>query len=252
MNFALVLFILFLVSGFIALLDKLWWSKKRLPDQQPNKIIEYAHSFYPVFIFVLVLRSFLIEPFRIPSGSLEPSLQVGDFVAVNKFAYGIRLPIWEKKIIHIKTPKVGDIAVFRWPPNPAFDYIKRVVGTPGDHVTYHNKTLTINGHEMLRTLVNFTVDESSGASVTKYSENLNGVVHDIYIRPTVQAEDFDIVVPPGYYFMMGDNRDDSADSRFWGLVSDDMLRGKALLVWMSWNSHTGWFRWSNIGRIFKG
>lgn len=252
MNFALLLFILFLVSGFIALLDKLWWAKKRTPDQKPNKIIEYAHSFYPVFIFVLILRSFLVEPFRIPSGSLEPSLQVGDFVAVNKFAYGIRLPIIEKKIINIKAPKVGDVAVFRWPPNPAFDYIKRVIGTPGDQISYHNKILTLNGREIPRTFIEFTVDESSGAAVTKYRENLNGVSHDIYIRPSVPAEDFDIIVPPGYYFMMGDNRDDSADSRFWGLVSDDMLRGKAFLVWMSWNSHTGWFRWSNIGRIIKG
>lgn len=251
MNFALILLILFLVSGLIALLDKLWWSKKRAPNQKPNKLIEYAHSFYPVFLFVLLLRSFLIEPFRIPSGSLEPTLQVGDFVAVNKFAYGLRLPVWEKKIVNIHTPQVGQIAVFRWPPNPAFDYIKRVVGVPGDHVIYHNKTLTINGKEATRTFLNFTVDESSGASVTKYSENLNGIVHDIYIRPSSPAVDFDIVVPPGYYFMMGDNRDDSADSRFWGLVADDMLRGQAFLVWMSWNTNTGWFRWSNIGRLIK-
>lgn len=249
MNFALLLVVLSAVSGFIYLLDILFWAKKREPDEQPGKIIEYSRSFFPVFFLVLLLRSFLIEPFRIPSGSLEPTLLVGDFLAVNKFAYGIRLPVWEKKIIPIANPKTGEIAVFRWPPNPGYDYIKRVIGVPGDKISYRNKVLIINGQEAKQKFIEYTTDESSGKAVARYSENLNGVEHDIYVRPDVPASDFEIEVPPGYYFMMGDNRDDSADSRFWGFVDDQYLRGKAFFVWMSWNGKTDNLRWSKIGRF---
>lgn len=249
MNFALILVILSFVSGVIYLLDILFWAKKRNAQQQPNKIIEYARSFFPVFFIVLLLRSFLVEPFRIPSGSLEPTLLVGDFVAVNKFAYGLRLPVVEKKVIPIADPKTGQIAVFRWPPEPSYDYIKRVIGTPGDKVSYHNKVLTVNGKEAKQTFVEYTVDESSGRPVAKYKEELNGVVHNIFVRPDLPAVDFDVVVPEGNYFMMGDNRDDSADSRFWGFVPDSYLRGKAFLVWMSWNGKTDSVRWSKIGSL---
>jgi len=249
MNFALILVILSLVSGLIYLLDVLFWEKKRDKQQKPNKIIEYARSFFPVFLIVLLIRSFLVEPFRIPSGSLEPTLLVGDFVAVNKFAYGLRLPVIEKKIIPISDPKTGQIAVFRWPPEPSYDYIKRVIGTPGDKVSYHNKVLTINGKEVKQTFVEYTMDESSGRPVAKYKEDLNGVVHDIFVRPDLPAVDFDVVVPTGNYFMMGDNRDDSADSRFWGFVPEGYLRGKAFLVWMSWNGKTDSLRWSKIGSL---
>ncbi|HHF7344994.1 TPA: signal peptidase I [Legionella feeleii] len=251
MNFALLLVVLSFLSGSIYLLDVLFWAKKRKPEQKPGRIIEYSRSFFPVFFIVLLLRSFLIEPFRIPSGSLEPTLLVGDFLAVNKFAYGIRLPVWEKKVIPIANPKSGEIAVFRWPPDPSYDYIKRVIGVPGDKVSYHNKVLTINGKEMKQTFVEYTVDESSGKAVAKYRENLNGIEHDIFVRPDVPAEDFDVEVPAGQYFMMGDNRDDSADSRFWGFVEDSYLRGKAFLVWMSWNSKTSRIRWSKIGRLIN-
>ena len=249
MNFAFWLVVLSFASGLIYLLDVLFWAKKRSPQQKPSRLIEYSRSFFPVFIIVLLLRSFLLEPFRIPSGSLEPTLLVGDFVAVNKFIYGLRLPVWEKKILAITNPKGGDIAVFRWPPDPSFDYIKRVIGTPGDKVVYHDKVLTINGQEMKQTFVQYTTDESSGKAVAKYQENLNGVVHDIYVRQDVPAVDFEVEVPPGNYFMMGDNRDDSADSRFWGFVSDEYLRGKAFLVWMSWTSKTDMVRWSSLGHL---
>lgn len=174
---------------------------------------------------------------------------VGDFVAVNKFSYGLRLPVWEKKIVPIANPKTGEIAVFRWPPEPSYDYIKRVIGVPGDKISYHDKKLTINGKEVKQTFVEYTTDESSGKAVTKYKEDLNGVVHDIFVRPDAPAVDFDIVVPEGNYFMMGDNRDDSADSRFWGFVPDSYLRGKAFLVWMSWNGKTDNVRWSRIGKL---
>lgn len=251
MNFALILVLLSLLSGFIYLLDVIFWAKHRSAGQKPGRIIEYARSFFPVFIIVLLLRSFLIEPFRIPSGSLEPTLLVGDFVAVNKFAYGLRLPVIEKKIVPIAHPKTGQIAVFRWPPEPSYDYIKRVIGTPGDHVRYHNKVLTINGVEAKQTFVKYTIDESSGNPVAQYSEALHGVVHDIFIRTDVPAINFDVIVPEGSYFMMGDNRDDSADSRFWGFVPESYLRGQAFLVWMSWNGQEDTIRWSKIGRLIK-
>lgn len=249
MNFALILVVLSFVSGFIYLLDVLFFAKKRAEGQMPGKIIEYSRSFFPVFFTVLILRSFLVEPFRIPSGSLEPTLLVGDFVAVNKFSYGLRLPVLEKKVIPIANPKTGEIAVFRWPPEPTYDYIKRVIGTPGDHITYHNKVLSINGVQAKQTFVEYTMDESSGRPVAKYQEVINGVTHDIFVRADVPAIDFDVIVPAGNYFMMGDNRDDSADSRFWGFVPDGYLRGKAFLVWMSWNGSTDTVRWSKIGRL---
>ena len=249
MNFALILVLLSFISGFIYLLDVVFWAKKRSPAQKPGRIIEYSRSFFPVFFIVLLLRSFLVEPFRIPSGSLEPTLLVGDFVAVNKFAYGLRLPVWEKKVVSIAEPKTGEIAVFRWPPDPSYDYIKRVIGVPGDKISYHNKTLSVNGKEASRTFVEYTMDESSGKAVAKYKEDLNGVVHDIFIRADVPSVDFDVVVPEGSYFMMGDNRDDSADSRYWGFVPESYLRGKAFLVWMSWNGKTDNLRWSRIGRL---
>jgi signal peptidase I len=249
MNFAFWLVILSFFTGIIYLLDVLIWAPKRKSKQKPSRIIEFSRSFFPVFFIVLLLRSFLVEPFRIPSGSLEPTLLVGDFLAVNKFSYGLRLPVLEKKILPIANPKTGEIAVFRWPPDPSYDYIKRVIGVPGDHVSYHNKVLTINGKQMTQTFIEYTTDESSGKAVAKYREDLNGVQHDIFVRPDVAAVDFDVEVPAGHYFMMGDNRDDSADSRFWGFVADKYLRGKAFLIWMSWNGQTDMVRWSRLGHL---
>lgn len=249
MNFPLILLLLSVASGLIYLLDVLFWAKKRKPKQKPSRLIEYSRSFFPVFFAVLILRSFLVEPFRIPSGSLEPTLLVGDFLLVNKFAYGVRLPVWEKEILSISHPKTGEIAIFRWPPDPAYDFIKRVIGVPGDTVSYHNKILTINGKVMKQTFIEYTTDESSGNTVAQYREDLNGVEHDIFTRPNVPATDFDVTVPAGHYFMMGDNRDDSADSRFWGFVSNDYLRGKASVIWMSWNPKTWMIRWNRLGRV---
>ncbi len=251
MNFALILVVLTAVTGLIYFLDIIFWAKRRSKNQSPGKIVEFGRSFFPVFFIVLLLRSFLVEPFRIPSGSLEPTLLVGDFVAVNKFAYGLRLPVLEKKVVSLANPKTGEIAVFRWPPEPSYDYIKRVIGLPGDHISYHNKILTINDQEAKQTFVEYTIDESSGKAVAKYKELLNGKEHFIFIRDDIPAVDFDVVVPAGNYFMMGDNRDDSADSRFWGFVPDSYLRGKAFLVWMSWNSKTDNVRWFKIGSLIK-
>ncbi len=247
MSFALLLVILTALSGLIVLIDRLVFAKGR--KSAPNRLVEHARAFFPIFLVVLLLRSFLVEPFRIPSGSLEPTLQVGDFVAVNKFTYGLHLPVLETKVLSIKNPKTGDIAVFRWPPNPSFDYIKRVIGVPGDVVAYHNKKLTINGKPMPQQFMEYTIDESSGSTVARYQENLNGVLHDIYINPKVPAVDFDVTVPKGHYFMLGDNRDASADSRYWGFLPEENLRGRAFFVWMSWDSQKHLPRWKNIGHI---
>lgn len=250
MNFALILLVLTILTGFIYLLDIIYF-KNRRGNITPGFIIEQARSFFPVFFTVLLLRTFLIEPFRIPSGSLEPTLRVGDFVAVSKFAYGLRLPVSEKLILTISSPKLGDIAVFRWPADTKFDYIKRVIGLPGSIVEYHNKILTIDGVEAKQKFITYTTDESSGQVVAEYEETIGNLNHHIYIRPDVTARDFKITVPPNQYFMMGDNRDDSADSRFWGFVDFQYLRGKAFLVWMSWDSANYSVRWSRIGKMVK-
>ena len=255
MNFTLILLLLVVISGAIYLFDVLFMAKKRVvaEGEEPLKmpiLIDYARSFFPVFLFVLLLRSFLVEPFRIPSGSLKPTLLVGDFVAVNKFSYGLRFPVFDTKFLSIGEPHNGDIAVFRWPPNTKFDYIKRVIGLPGDHVVYKNKVLTINGKQASQKFINYMTDGNrSGRTwkVEKREENLMGIKHNIYVRPDVPAFDFDITVPDGKYFMMGDNRDDSSDSRFWGFVDEGNLLGRAFGVWMSWDGMTDKIRWRRIG-----
>lgn len=251
LNFALILVILSALTGGIFLLDKLFGLRKKPAFAKWKGILSFSASYFPVFFSVLLLRSFIIEPFRIPSGSLEPTLLVGDFLAVNKFSYGLRLPVSDKKIFNFSEPKRGEIAVFRWPPDPSFDYVKRVIGVPGDKIAYQNKVLTINGQKMPQEFLEYTIDESSGKTVAKYQETLNGIKHDIYLRPDMPAEDFEIEVPLHAYFMMGDNRDDSADSRFWGFVDDQYLRGKAFLIWMSWNGKTDSVRWNRIGHVIN-
>ncbi len=189
-----------------------------------------AVVFFLVIVVVLVLRSFVAEPFRIPSGSMLPTLIVGDFILVNKFAYGLRLPVIEKKIVEIGVPERGDVVVFRYPPEPSVDYIKRVVGLPGDKIEYRNKRLFINNEPVQLTVLN---GSGSDSSPLVYQEQLGEVLHQIQlitVRPTIDGR---VIVPPGHYFVMGDNRDNSADSRVWGFVPDENLLGKAFLVWMS-------------------
>lgn len=247
-NFAFWLFAACVVTGVIYLVDILYYAKHRSADTKPGFIIENARSFFPILILVFLLRSFLIEPFRIPSGSLEPTLLVGDFVATNKYIYGIRLPIIEKKIINITSPKTGDIVVFRWTPDPTIDYIKRVIGVPGDVVEYQNKILKINGVEAKQKFIKYTTDPSSGESVAEYLENLNGIKHKIFKKIDDPAIDFKVTVPKNSYFVMGDNRDSSSDSRYWGFVDDANIRAKALITWFSWNSKEKSVRWNRIGR----
>jgi signal peptidase I len=208
-------------------------------------LVEYGKSFFPVLAIVLVLRSFLVEPFQIPSGSMKPTLEVGDFILVNKFAYGIRLPVLDTKVIEVGDPQRGDVMVFRYPSDPNINYIKRVVGLAGDRIAYSSdKRLTINGESVAQQLIG---DEpGSLGSATLYNEKLGEAEHQI--RKEMQRYRVEPgrewVVPQGHYFMMGDNRDNSNDSRYWndpaipkpllGMVPDQNIVGKAFAIWMSW------------------
>jgi len=211
-------------------------------DNEPL-LVEYARSFFPVVLVVFLLRSFIAEPFRIPSGSMMPTLLIGDFILVNKFAYGIRLPVINKKIIDIGEPERGDVMVFRYPKNPEVDYIKRVIGLPGDKIRYLNKQLTVNGQVMQQDSQGTYQGLGQGKSMTgseRLNENLQTVKHDILINHRVPNLQGTFIVPQGHYFMMGDNRDNSNDSRYWGTVPEANLVGKAFFIWMNWDwEHTG-------------
>jgi len=259
-NFELILFYATLISGIIALFDIIFLAPKRKRKQQETQkevklpiIIDYARSFFPVLLIVFLLRSFLFEPFRIPSGSLEPTLLTGDFILVNKFDYGVRLPVLHKTVFDNNTPKRGDIMVFRWPPNPSVDFIKRVIGLPGDHISYVNKELSVNGQKIPQDfLQNSLATDENGTEwqAIEKQEDLLGIKHHIYIDSAKSSRDFpDIVVPNGMYYVMGDNRDDSADSRYWGFVPEKNIVGKAVLVWMSWDNIKKGVRFNRIGKL---
>jgi signal peptidase I len=255
MNFALLMLVLLLVTAGVWLLDATLLRKGRGAGVQEPWWVEYPKSFFPVILIVFVLRSFLVEPFKIPSGSMIPTLLVGDFILVNKYAYGIRLPIANTKLIEVGRPQRGDVMVFRYPENTSLDYIKRVVGLPGDRVIYRDKRLTINGVPVpIRPAGEYSYVESGLHMVTtqRFEEKLDEHLHAVIFNPdapTLQpgsvrsfpfrencvynAREFDCTVPSGHYFMMGDNRDSSSDSRYWGFVPDAYVVGKAFMIW--WN-----------------
>lgn len=253
MDFALILFLLLVVTGVIWVLDHFWLKKRRAKDAKDPWWVEYGASFFPVILAVFLLRSFLVEPFKIPSGSMIPTLHVGDFILVNKYDYGIRLPILNRKIIDIGTPQRGDVMVFRYPENPSLDYIKRVVGLPGDKISYQNKRLTINGQEVPEKKISDYLNADHLYYTPRYIETLGRVQHQILIEPEApsfvsQVSDFPFrnnchynsegvscEVPPGHYFVMGDNRDNSMDSRFWGFVPDRNIVGKAFFIWFNFS-----------------
>ena len=193
----------------------------------------------------------MAEPFRIPSGSMMPTLLHGDFILVNKFSYGIRFPVWHKKIVDIGQPERGDVAVFRFPENPADDYIKRVIGLPGDHIVYRDKKLYINGNLVQRE--KHSVYQGQGANsvmngVDIYKEDLDQRPHDILLRKVGYREPKEFTVPENRYFVMGDNRDHSSDSREWGLVPEENLVGRAFLVWMNWDFAGKKFNFNRVGK----
>lgn len=218
-------------------------------------VVDYARSFFPVLLIVLLLRSFLAEPFRIPSGSMMPTLLVGDFILVNKFTYGIRLPVINKKIIPMGEPKRGDIVVFRFPKNPTVDYIKRVIGVPGDKIAYENKKLTINGQPVGQVPLGRYQGSGQGEDMTgaeQLLENLHGIEHSILVRPDSLPADSVYEVPKGHYFVMGDNRDNSNDGRYWGFVPEGNLVGKAFFIWMSWDwERSGIIGFDRLGTVLK-
>ncbi|MHB8414722.1 MAG: signal peptidase I [Acidiferrobacteraceae bacterium] len=216
-------------------------------------VVEYAKSFFPVILVVLLLRSFVVEPFRIPSGSMIPTLHVGDFILVEKFAYGLRLPVLNTEILHTGRPQRGQVIVFRYPRNPAEDFIKRVVGIPGDHIEYKNKQLYINGklvaHYDGRPYL-YAESNDRYIDAREYTEKLGKVKHHIILIPGMYGPPQSFVVPPHEYFVMGDNRDLSNDSRYWGYVPQKNLVGRAFLIWFSWDiAHDKSIAWGRIGRL---
>ncbi len=283
-DFALILFLLLLLTGSIWLLDLLHLRGRRraravtamaatapalqgVDAAQASRVrqqaydkairppwwVEYGISFFPVILFVFVLRSFLVEPFRIPSGSMLPTLQSGDLILVNKFQYGLRLPVLDYKVLDLGTPQRGDVVVFRYPVDPSVDYIKRVVGVPGDVVQYRNKVLSINGEPVDQVRNGDYFEPDRGGYIARYDEALGRVQHQILLnrralQPLMPISDFPYrdscqytntglrcMVPEGHYFMMGDNRDNSLDSRYWGFVPDRNIVGRAFFIWMNFS-----------------
>ena len=248
MRLALILVVLTAVSGAVVLYNRFFLQRKEdLSDGEEARpesiLVEYSRSFFPVLFFVLIIRSFIFEPFRIPSGSMMPTLLQGDYIFVKKYTYGLRLPVIEKKMLKTGDPARGDVAVFRLPSDPNINYIKRVVGLPGDRVVYKEHRLTINGEEIE---LNRDSDTSTHGDIPQFVENLDGREHAILIsRPGNTARDGVYIVPQGSYFMMGDNRDNSRDSRFIGVIADEFLVGEAVRIWM----HMDGIEWPTWGRI---
>lgn len=244
-DFEYILFLAVVISGVIWLIDTLLFAadraaknSKRSESRQKKEpvLVEYARAFFPVLLIVLLLRSFLVEPFRIPSGSMIPTLHIGDFILVNKFKYGIRLPVLNTKVLDMQLPQHGDVVVFRYPRNPEIDYIKRVVGVPGDKIRYFNKTLSVNG-KLLNQKIKGPYDtecaQLPGSPAFVIEETSENVTHDIIQCRDRPERPYDFTVPDGQYFVMGDNRDNSSDSRVWGFVPEANLVGNAFFIWMS-------------------
>jgi signal peptidase I len=290
-NFALILFVLLVVTGVVWILDIVVLRKARRrkgeavaagfdpavigDPQEAERLrreavesasrvpwwVEYAVSFFPVILFVFLLRSFVVEPFRIPSGSMLPTLESGDLILVNKFSRGIRLPILDKKILNTGDLQRGDVIVFRYPVDPDVDYIKRVVGLPGDEIAYLDKKLYVNGQEVKHMRDGNYFEPDRVTYIARYKEKLGDVTHDILLNEDKYQEYGPIwqfpylnkcqysrngvrcKVPAGEYFAMGDNRDSSADSRYWGFVPDGNIVGKAFFIWMNFSD------FSRIGRF---
>ncbi|MDG2047678.1 MAG: signal peptidase I [Halioglobus sp.] len=275
-DFPLILVCLVAVSGLLWLLDSLFLAPGRkriasaLQDQYPSwnvedspdagsyqsrvaeeakepVLVEYARSFFPVLLIVFVLRSFLVEPFQIPSSSMVPTLEVGDYILVNKYTYGIRLPVVRTKVVALNNPKRGDVVVF-FPPHMNDTYfIKRVIGLPGDTVEYRDKQVFVNGERVERESAAEQVAQNPGSVVGR--ESLGEVEYLMQIDSRRPSGDFSVVVRPGHYFMMGDNRDNSSDSRVWGQVPEKDIVGKAFAIWMHWDSLLSIPSFNRVGTI---
>jgi signal peptidase I len=256
MSFPALMVLLVVVTGLIWLVDKFIWAPQRDESAAEPIVVEYARSFFPIILAVLVIRSFIVEPFRIPSSSMVPTLHVGDFILVNKFSYGIRLPVVHTKIINTGEPERGDVMVFRYPKpegstDPDVDYIKRVIGLPGDRVGYFDKTVYINGEAVVQIDQEKPLDLLHLSTAEVKTELLGDVSHSIMINRSQDRREVELVVPEGHYFVLGDNRDNSNDSRFWGTVPEANLVGKAFFIWMSWDWNAGGIVWHRIGESIE-
>ncbi len=254
LDFALILTVLTLVTGVFWIIERYWRKRRqKAAETTVSKSVELVGSLFPVLLLVLVFRSFLFEPFKIPSGSMIPTLWIGDFIVVNKYAYGLRLPVGNHRFLEVGDPERGDVAVFRYPVDPRINYIKRIIGVPGDTVTYRNKVLFINGDPVIQDQVGSWVGEGlnrnpPGTRPVKRLEHLGEEPHHIVVypeRPDQETQTW--TVPEGHYFVLGDNRDQSLDSRAWGMVSEDLLVGRAVRIWMHWDCSRGCVDWSRIG-----
>jgi signal peptidase I len=292
-NFSAVLLLICAVTGIVWLIDASVLARRRLamaraagrdPAELPEPVtVDYARSFFPVALAVIVVRAFIVEPFRIPSDSMMPTLLDGDFIVVEKFAYGLRLPVTHTKILNTGEPQHGDVVVFRPPLHPTQDWIKRVAGVPGDHVVVRDDRLTINGQPIPLTVTG-TYHDGCYQNMQLATEDLGAHVHQVLLCPVplvvtldplpgcprsdarsyicggepppdafvLRKKGLDATVPPGEYVMIGDNRDNSDDSRFWGFVPEPDLVGKATYIWFNWDIHRkGGPIWSRIGMKIK-
>jgi signal peptidase I len=254
-DFAAVLLLAAVITGIIWLIDARVFRRRRTSDAAEPVVVDMARAFFPVIVVVFLIRSFWVEPFKIPSGSMKPTLLVGDFILVNKYVYGIRLPVVNKKVVEVSPLKRGDVVVFRYPADPSVDYIKRVVGLPGDKIAYRGKRISVNGADVeVKGNGYYTDAELNFLRLPTFQEKLGEKPHQMMIVPAQPPVDlaqvrqfahrsnceynddgFSCTVPAGHYFMMGDNRDQSSDSRYWGFVPDDHIKGRAFLVWMNFN-----------------
>jgi len=259
-DFSLLLVSLTALAGIIWLIDAVFLRRRRMDRAVQNKVqrprdpvvIEYARSLFPILLIVLLFRSFLFEPFKIPSGSMIPTLLIGDFIVVNKFAYGLRLPVINKKIVSIGEPERGDVVVFRYPVDSRINFIKRLIGLPGDTITYRDKQLFINGEEVSTEVRGRFISSNVKCSTPRadamlLEETLGSVNHEILIHENSGSRDNQWVVPDGHYFVMGDNWDRSNDSREWGFVPEDHLMGRAIGIWLNFDYTKGCGDLSRVG-----
>ena len=247
MDFALILFIALIVTGAILLINRFRSNGEN--DRGIFRkifvvIVDYSRAFFPVILIVFVLRSFIVEPFRIPSGSMLPTLFIGDFILVEKFRYGLKIPVIHTTGIPTGLPKRGDVIVFRYPIDNSTNFIKRVIGVPGDEIIYLDKKLFVNGAIVEVTESNRYTEVNQ----TEYIESLGESRYKIWNDNTRLSRAMQITVPEKSYFVMGDNRDHSNDSRYWGFVPEKNIVGRAFFVWFSWNLENGGINWARIGQ----
>ncbi len=251
-DFMVFLSIAALVTGVVWALETWRFGPARRAAggaDKPRGVVEFCRSFFPVIVVVLILRALILEPFRIPSGSMIPTLNVGDFILVNKFTYGLRDPVFHQKLLPVgRDPQRGDVIVFRWPVDPSKDFIKRVVGIPGDQIVYRDKQLSING-VLIEQEASGSFSSTFGR-VERFEEYLNddrSRPHQIIITNDRRGQTFEFTVPDGEYFVMGDNRDGSDDSRGWGTVAEAHLVGRAFFIWMSWDGERSRIDFDRVG-----